>query len=69
MKVKFNITINLYFDEENDLISLDHMILPKDIEIRGKEALVAGKVYEFIVVSKTILSILRVRDDKPFPNK
>lgn len=68
MKVKFNITVDLYFDEENDLISSDHMILPKDIEIRGKEALVAGKVYEFIVVSKTILSILRVRDDKPFPN-
>jgi len=68
LKVKFEVTVDLYFDEDGDFVSSDSIILSKDIIIENADKLIQNRVYELIVVSENVLRVLRSREDKPIPN-
>lgn len=64
LKIKFNVTVDLYVNVDKTLISSDEVVF--DVDIEGE--CLPESVYEFVVLSKDKLRVMRERKDKPVPN-
>jgi len=66
LKMKFKTTVDLFCDEDGDLMTSSGDVIGEDITVTGNPT--PMKISEFVVKSSKRLELLRVREDKPNPN-